>query len=71
MERLKRGGGVCHPGSENTVGEKSICLQELKVRTIKAELKVVSGPLPTYFSSLTTVKYTLKSSANITSICYD
>jgi hypothetical protein len=48
-------------GSENTVGKKrSTCLQELQVRTIKAKLKVVSGPLPTYVSSATIVKYTYK-----------
>jgi hypothetical protein len=56
-------------GSENTV-KKRIRLQELQVRTIKAKLKVESGPLPVHFSSETTVKYTLKSSANITSICF-
>jgi hypothetical protein len=56
-------------GSENTV-KKSIRLRELQVRTIKAKLKVMSGPLPVHFSSETTAKYTLKSSANITSICF-
>jgi len=55
MERLK----ICvYSGQKIPWKKRSICLHELQVRTIKAKLKVVSGPLPTYFSSATTVKYT-------------